>query len=237
MPSPLLLVALLSAATPGHSPTVSCSPAVERAISTLDDSINRLSNHVDELHDRRARRRLRADLEATTRARAVLRDQACPVEEILVPPPLPPQRPSWAPPPQPSAQLTPPMDDRGFSELLSTVRRQSFDDGRLDVLEMGVRGQCVTSGQVVDLLAPFAFAGNKLSAARVLVPRIVDRAGAFRLFDAMTFETDKRKLKEIIEKVQPDPACCCVEEAPIAQPLPPVPPQAPPRRGDFPGGW
>jgi hypothetical protein len=202
-----LLLAVLLASVPAQRPPPGCRPDVERALAALDDGLAKLSSDVEKVDGRKVKARLRNDVDAILRARDALRLETCPLAQQPPPPPPPSQYPQPPVVVAPPAAPPPVIDERGFAALLAAVRRESFDDGRAAVIDTGVRGQCVTSDQAATLLRTLSFEGNKITSARVLVPRIVDRTNAIALFDVFTFDTDKRKLKAILDGASPEAAC------------------------------
>jgi len=108
-----------------------------------------------------------------------------------VQPALPP------PPPPPRQPLV--LSSSGFEEVKKAVRQESFDDGREAAVKLAITGEtCVTVDQAKALIATQTFSDAKLTMARHLVPRIVDRDRAFTLTQGITFPSDREALSGVI---------------------------------------
>lgn len=182
-----------------------CDPEVDRALERLERTLERLERETDEVGARDVRKRLRRQVRDAQRAAEHIRSEACRAfTPEAPPPPAPPPPPvdAYLPP-----QLLPPIDDATLRGLIAAIRAESFADGKVDVLESGIAGQCVTVSQTRQLLELFTFSASKMKAARMLAPRLADRQRAFQLFKALTFSKDKEELKKILDTVPPEAAC------------------------------
>lgn len=108
-------------------------------------------------------------------------------QEVPAAPPAPP-----APPPVKA------MSDGAFKQLVGSVQREGFDDGKLQVVTTAAKANHFRVEQVGQLLRQFPFSDGKLSAARALKPRILDMENAYQLYGVMDFENDKEQLKAIL---------------------------------------
>lgn len=173
-------------------PAAVCDPAVMAAFDDLDDALRHLDDQLAGLKGKRQRREhLRGDLADAVEAAREARRASCRASRpgprvVVVEPP---------PPPRPAVLV---LDDEGHRGLVQAVRREAFDEARLGLLDLGVRGVCVTSIQARDLVRQMSFSQSRLDAVRLLAPRIVDRAESYQLLEVMTFDTDKRAAREIL---------------------------------------
>lgn len=179
-----------------------CSPELDQALSRLEEALFRIEADLDDVGARAVRKRLRRKLVDAKRAARHVRDEACP--EVVLPPPPPPE---VAPPPPPPPVALPPMDPATFRALVAAVQAESFSEGKLSVLETGVEGSCLLAEQGRSLLGLLSFSGDRLKAARLVAPRIVDRQNAFRLYEAFSFEKDKKALQQILREAPVVAAC------------------------------
>ena len=193
-------VLLAHAFTPAHldgRPTETCPADVVETFDRLDDAMRHLDEELDEMrgrpHERDEARQALVD--AVSRAQ-MARQAACRAARVPV---------VVAPPPP--ARVIVVLDDVGERNLVNAVRKEPFDDARLSVLALGVRGVCVTSAQARDLVGELTFSRARIDAVRALAPRILDRAQAYSLLDAMTFESDKRAVREVLTTTAPAPEC------------------------------
>lgn len=109
-----------------------------------------------------------------------------------------------APPPPPVVIV---LDEPRQRELVTVVRREAFDDGRLGVLALGVRDVCVTSTQARELVRELTFSQARIDAVRVLAPRIVDRDRSHLVLESLTFDSDRRAAREVLTTTSPSPQC------------------------------
>lgn len=113
------------------------------------------------------------------------------LQRLPLPPPPPPLPP---PPPRPM-----PIAAGDFQRIVQSMDKQSFADGKLDVLRTAMGQSFFTVAQVALLVDKVTFSENKLDVVRILNPRILDRDHAFELFEHFTFESDKAALKQILD--------------------------------------
>lgn len=159
-------------------------------VSALEGKIQNLRGDFRTMKD--VQRRLKAIQGKLTRLIAVVPSSVQPV--IVMAPPV--VRPPPVAPPKPTGPVA--MAKSSFTRLVSSVKRQAFSSGKLDVIRAGASSQHFTVVQVKTLLATFAHSSDKLECARVLAPKIVDRENVFELYDSFTFSSDKKKLKKIL---------------------------------------
>ena|GEM_PF-3750468 len=100
---------------------------------------------------------------------------------------------------KPKPKLRKAIGKNAFASLLSTVEGESFASGKIQVLKSAAAHHHFRISQVSQLLNKFSFSGEKIKAVRILYPKVVDRKNAFKLYNAFTFETDKRKLRAILD--------------------------------------
>ena len=178
-----------------------CPRAVLDPFARLDDAVRHLDAEIGSLRGSPGRRdHVREDLLALVAEARQARVASCRAARasVVVVEPRP------QPPPRPVIAL---LDERGADELTHAVRQQPFDDGRLSVLQLGVRGVCITSHQAEELVEELTFSRPRIDALRTLAPRIVDRANAFKIVDAFTFESDQRAARALLTSTAPAPEC------------------------------
>ena len=115
------------------------------------------------------------------------------------------------------------MSNSSFETLLMSIKGNSFDDGRLNILSSAMLSNRVSSAQAQSLMKSLTFDKNRLEAARMMAGRLCDPQNNYLLYDALTFDSDKDTLRGILAsapQVPPAP----VRPVPPA-PVRPVPPQ------------
>ena len=103
------------------------------------------------------------------------------------------------PPPLPEPPRVFPIDGQTFSALLHAIGAQAFSKDKLRVVEAGAASQFFLVQQVQQVLRGFSFSADRLAAARLLAPRILDRQNIFQLYGSFDFANDKAELKRILD--------------------------------------
>ncbi len=89
-----------------------------------------------------------------------------------------------------------PMDPNGLTELTDALGQEAFSEGRLRVLRSAVNAPSGFSvDQVLRLLESFDFGGDKVEAAAMLHPQVVDPERWYLVYGAFDFDTDKEALR------------------------------------------
>jgi hypothetical protein len=188
--TPTVLALLLAAAPPP------CDPNVDSSIERMRITLDRLEHSLDDVNGRALRKRMRAQIRDVRRALQHVRDEVCvPAHDAPPPPPV-----VVVPPPPRGPVLIPPLDAPSFRALQSAMKAEAFADGKRDVLEAALSGQCVTTAQARWIINDFSFDRDKLTAARLAIPRIVDRANAFKLISVFNFGREKKAVKQILKQ-------------------------------------
>ena len=111
--------------------------------------------------------------------------------------PVPPRTQVVPPKPKPVGPRA--MGRKAFAALVDAVEAESFADGRMRVITAAADHHYFTVNQVVELLGKISFEEKKLKVVRRLYPKVVDPKNSFKLHNAFTFDSNKRKLRAILE--------------------------------------
>jgi hypothetical protein len=177
-----------------------CPGDVNHSFDALDEAVRQLDHHVDDLkgnpHERdRVRDDVRDLVKKLQDARAIACRAARRDDKIVV----------VAPPPPP--RVIPVLDQKQAESLRAAVAKESFDEGKLSTLTLGLRGVCVTSEQSRALVKQLDFGSNKLNAVKALAPRIVDVGDEFKILDAFDFDGEKTTVRNILTSAVTSPEC------------------------------
>ncbi len=93
-----------------------------------------------------------------------------------------------------------PMTPVDFQHLLSAIEAESFTKGRLRVLQSAVPHNYFTVDQIKKVMKKFSFASGKTQAAAMMYARLLDKNNFYRVYEELSFDSDKKKLKEMISK-------------------------------------
>ncbi len=180
---------------------VQCPRDVDAAFAALDQALYELADDVDDLKGR-DKRKMRDNLAALADAAEEARDRSCRKNWRPAPPPpvvvLPP-------PPPPRAVL---LEQRLHEANLAAMKRESFDDGKLRIIDTAIRGDvCLFSGQVRDYMRTMSFSSNRLDILRRLAPRLLDDQQAILIYTALDFEGDKDDARQVLATTKTLAAC------------------------------
>src|SRR5574344_2670857 len=90
------------------------------------------------------------------------------------------------------------LSDEKFAILYNKVKNASFDDRKMDLIEVASLGAFYSCEQCASIMSIFSFGDKKLAALRLMAPRIVDRHRAYIIFDKLTFQSEKDEAARII---------------------------------------
>ena len=128
---------------------------------------------------------------------ARIRRRGAPVQRPIATPAVQPE--VVSPPAKPKVKPPKAMAKKAFETLRTAVKSESFASNQLRVIRAAADHHYFSVKQVLRLLELVSFSDKKLKAIRALYPRIIDPKNAFQLHGAFTFESDKRKLRAILE--------------------------------------
>lgn len=77
-----------------------------------------------------------------------------------------------------------------FGQLVQSIRAESFDNKRLELVKVAVKGSRFTCDQARELLSVFSFDTNRVEALVAIYPTLVDREQVPTLRSAFTFDTN-----------------------------------------------
>jgi hypothetical protein len=82
-----------------------------------------------------------------------------------------------------------------LDQLKAAIDSESFGDGKVAVLSASAAGNWFTTDQVIELLPLFAFSDDRVDAAVVLYPKVLDPENWFRVYGAFDFDGDKDEVR------------------------------------------
>lgn len=89
------------------------------------------------------------------------------------------------------------MNNRDFKEFISSVERNAnFDSDKVAMISSVVRNTYFNSDQIRSILKTLSFDKDKLTVAKELYARCVDRQNYYLVYDAFDFDSSKRELSE-----------------------------------------
>ena len=92
------------------------------------------------------------------------------------------------------------MNAASFASLLKAVKAESFGKGKTRVIESAAANNHFSVAQLRKLMKQYSFAAEKIDLAAKLHPRLVDPGNFFQVYQDLTFEADKKRLKKRVSK-------------------------------------
>ena len=153
----------------------------EAGYAELSDGLDRIEKLNDARHTRRTKQKIQRLIERT-RERAL--DRVAADEPVVV---------------EPASPVA--MDSSQFARLRESVGDASFARERLRLVESAAEHNFFTANQVVVLIRLADFETTKIAMAAMLYPRVLDVQDWYRVYDALTFESSKKKLRQRVDKL------------------------------------
>ena len=94
------------------------------------------------------------------------------------------------------------MTNNDFAQAKESLRREWFENTRLETAKQIIDRNYFTSQQVREMVLLFTFENNRLDIAKYAYGKTVDKGNYFMLNDAFTFNNNKEALKEYIRQHQ-----------------------------------
>jgi len=92
------------------------------------------------------------------------------------------------------------MTNNDFAQAKESLRREWFENTRLETAKQIIDRNYFTSQQVKEMVLLFTFENNRLDIAKYAFGKTVDKGNYFVLNDAFTFNNNKEALKEYIRQ-------------------------------------
>ena len=92
------------------------------------------------------------------------------------------------------------ISDYDFGMLKQYVKKEAFDDRRINMAKQAAGNSYFSTAQVRDLMGIFSFDDGKLDVAKYLYNRTVDRNNYYQLTDAFSFSSSKDALLAFIRR-------------------------------------
>ena len=99
---------------------------------------------------------------------------------------------------EPREQIMFYLSDEKFAILYNKVKNASFDDRKMDLIEVASLGAFYSCEQCASIMSIFSFGDKKLAALRLMAPRIIDPHRAYLIYDKLTFQSEKDEAARII---------------------------------------
>lgn len=102
---------------------------------------------------------------------------------------------------QPPLSMPKVMNENTFAKFLKSLENHWFDDGKISFIEQQSKNVDFTSQQIKQLLGEMSMDSNRLTLAKKLYHRCVDRENFFIVYDAFDFDSYKKDLTNYINSL------------------------------------
>jgi Domain of unknown function (DUF4476) len=92
------------------------------------------------------------------------------------------------------------ISDYDFGMLKQYIRKESFDDRRINMAKQAAGNNNFSTAQIRDIMSIFSFDEGKLDVAKYFYNRTVDKNNYYQLTDALSFSDSKDKLLQFIRR-------------------------------------
>ena len=90
------------------------------------------------------------------------------------------------------------MNKKDFQFLYKIIKKKSFDDDRMEILNVGVLDNYFTCQQCVQLMSLYKFDEDKLKILRIMAGHITDMENYEDILRHLDFELNKQKAFDIL---------------------------------------
>lgn len=90
------------------------------------------------------------------------------------------------------------MASTDFELLKATIDGKTFDSDKLSILRMAMMNNHFSTNQVTQLVSLFDFESNKVTAAKVLYAKVIDKGNYYLVNNAFDFPSSSKELTEYI---------------------------------------
>lgn len=90
------------------------------------------------------------------------------------------------------------MSPELFESFYKTVESESFDDGKLKLIELTLAQSWFSSRQCCRLSELLSFDDNKVKFMKLVYPKVVDQEAFFQVVNTLTFSTSKQIINDYI---------------------------------------
>lgn len=93
-----------------------------------------------------------------------------------------------------------PISEADFAKIIDNIKDQSFDDQKLEFVETFVKGRPLNCDQATKLLKTFSFDDDRIAAAVILYPGLVDSENFFEVLKIFPFDSTRKEVMEAVRK-------------------------------------
>lgn len=92
------------------------------------------------------------------------------------------------------------MDDRNFASFMEAMKRNNFDDGRINFVKSQLKNSNFTSQQIAIMMKSLSFDRNRLILGKMLYPICVDKQNFFQVYSSLDFDSSRNELMNFVSR-------------------------------------
>lgn len=92
-----------------------------------------------------------------------------------------------------------PMPDAEYNEILKSLKKENFENTKLDMAKTFFGKEPLTSIQILGILKVFSFENTKVEFAKFIYPKTYDKNNFFKVYDAFIMSTSKDEISKFIK--------------------------------------
>jgi hypothetical protein len=92
-----------------------------------------------------------------------------------------------------------PMSGVVFSNLIDQLKKQGFEDNKIQIIKQEMANNCTSAAQVKGLIKEFSFEENKLRVAKICYSKTTDKENYFTINDAFGFSSSVDEMSEFLK--------------------------------------
>lgn len=90
------------------------------------------------------------------------------------------------------------MNDREFELFYNKIKKEPFDDKKMEFLEIGTTNSYFTCLQCRKIITLFTFEKEKMKVVQIMRKKVIDMQNIEQITDCFPFESEKEKVRRII---------------------------------------
>lgn len=100
----------------------------------------------------------------------------------------------------PTVSGPPLISDKDHKDMVAALKKESFDDTRMEMAKSFLKNAAVTSAQVADIVKVFSFEKMKMDFAKFAYSKTSDKQNYYKVYSSFNFPSSKEELAEFIKK-------------------------------------
>lgn len=101
---------------------------------------------------------------------------------------------------QPMGRCQGAMTTGSYNRALASINGKSFAEDKMTVFNQVIRGNCLSTSQVVGIMKAFTYEEDKVAVAKKAYERTIDQDNYYQVNDALTYEDSMAELARFLEE-------------------------------------